>query len=408
MTNLQVGINHEEPKEPEDGVLIAEDALEDDMDDMDEFLAEILAACASVFSKIDPRSGYHRDPVRESDIHKTAFCSRYGHYEFKVMPFGLTNAPAVFMDQMNRTFQEFLDKCVVVFIDDILVYSKSEANMLNIRGLFGHPDEVVAIIEDGVGFNVFRDASKHGLGRVLMQEDGSWESVDFANDSGGALKFKGRWVVPKDDDLRKKIFDEAHKTPFSVHPGGDKMYKDLRLHFWWPHMRDELSLIYHASIKMAPFEALYGRRCRSPVCWDEPGDVLALGPDVIAATIDRVQLIESRMKAPRSSKSYADVRRRPLEFEVSDLVFLRVSPMKGVKRFGIKGKLSPKFIGPYPIVERVGEVAYKLKLPASMGKTHDVFHVSQLRKYVSDPAHVIEPEVLEIEPGRPMRRDRSG
>ncbi|XP_074303274.1 uncharacterized protein LOC141637731 [Silene latifolia] len=108
-----------------------------------------------------------------------------------------------------------------------------------------------------------------------------------------------------------------------------------------------------------------------------------------------------------SSKSYADVRRRPLEFEVSDLVFLRVSPMKGVKRFGIKGKLSPKFIGPYPIVERVGEVAYKLKLPASMGKTHDVFHVSQLRKYVSDPAHVIEPEVLEIERTRPMRRDRS-
>ncbi|XP_074298815.1 uncharacterized protein LOC141629762 [Silene latifolia] len=160
---------------------------------------------------------------------------------------------------------------------------------------------------------------------------------------------------------------------------------------------------------MAPFEALYGRRCRSPVCWDEPGDVLALGPDVIAATIDRVQLIQSRMKAAQDrQKSYADVRRRPLEFEVSDLVFLKVSPMKGVKRFGIKGKLSPKFIGPYPIVERVGEVAYKLKLPASMGKTHDVFHVSQLRKYVSDPAHVIEPEVLEIEPDltyeeRPIR-----
>ncbi|XP_074296964.1 uncharacterized protein LOC141627631 [Silene latifolia] len=115
------------------------------------------------------------------------------------------------------------------------------------------------------------------------------------------------------------------------------------------------------------------------------------------------------MKAAQDrQKSYADVRRRPLEFEVSDLVFLKVSPMKGVKRFGIKGKLSPKFIGPYPIVERVGEVAYKLKLPASMGKTHDVFHVSQLRKYVSDPAHVIEPEVLEIEPDltyeeRPIR-----
>jgi hypothetical protein len=97
-----------------------------------------------------------------------------------------------------------------------------------------------------------------------------------------------------------------------------------------------------------------------------------------------------------------------LEFEVGDKVFLKVSPMKGVKRFGIKGKLSPKYVGPYEIVKRIGSVAYKLELPAKLGKVHDVFHVSQLRKYIGDPNQVLEPEVLEIEPNltyeeRPVR-----
>jgi hypothetical protein len=105
------------------------------------------------------------------------------------------------------------------------------------------------------------------------------------------------------------------------------------------------------------------------------------------------------MKAAQDrQKSYADVRRRPLEFEVGDKVFLKVSPTKGVKRFRIKGKLSPKFVGPYEIAKRVGTVAYKLELPAKLGKVHDVFHVSQLRRYISDPGHVLESEALEIEP----------
>ena len=97
-----------------------------------------------------------------------------------------------------------------------------------------------------------------------------------------------------------------------------------------------------------------------------------------------------------------------MEFEVGEKVFLKVSPRKGVKRFGIKGKLSPKYIGPYEVIERIGSVAYKLELPAKMGKVHDVFHVSQLRKYISDPSHILEEEVLEIEPDltyeeRPIR-----
>jgi hypothetical protein len=134
-----------------------------------------------------------------------------------------------------------------------------------------------------------------------------------------------------------------------------------------------------------------------------------LGVDGLQETVEAVRLIRERMKAAQvRQKSYADVRRRPLEFGVGEEVFLRVSPMKGVKRFGIKGKLSPKYIGPYEIVERIGEVAYKLELPSTMGKAHDVFHVSQLRKYVSDPSHVVRSEVLNLEPDltyeeRPVR-----
>ncbi|KAL5542425.1 hypothetical protein UlMin_010135 [Ulmus minor] len=103
------------------------------------------------------------------------------------------------------------------------------------------------------------------------------------------------------------------------------------------------------------------------------------------------------MKTAQSrQKSYADRRRRPLEFQVGDLVFLKVAPMKGVMRFGKKGKLSPRYIGPFEILERIGKVAYKLALPSELSTVHNVFHVSMLRKYISDPSHVLESESIEI------------
>ena len=107
--------------------------------------------------------------------------------------------------------------------------------------------------------------------------------------------------------------------------------------------------------------------------------------------------MKQRMKAAQDRyKSYAGQRRRPLEFEVGDRVFLRVSPVKGVHRFGVKGKLSPRYIGPYEIVERIGPVAYRLALPPSLSEVHNVFHISQLRKCLSDPEAVIEAEQPEI------------
>ena len=109
---------------------------------------------------------------------------------------------------------------------------------------------------------------------------------------------------------------------------------------------------------MDPFEALYGRPCRSPMFWGEIGDAPMLGPEEVKEMVEKVHLIRERMKAGQSrQKSYADQRRRPLEFSVGDYVFLKVSPMKGVVRFGKKGNLSPRFVGPFQILEKVGSLA---------------------------------------------------
>ncbi|GKV03839.1 hypothetical protein SLEP1_g16082 [Rubroshorea leprosula] len=154
---------------------------------------------------------------------------------------------------------------------------------------------------------------------------------------------------------------------------------------------------YQSSIRMAPFETLYGRRCRSPVCWMEVGKRSILGPELVQQSSEIVQLIKERLRAAQSrQKSYADRRRRDLEFEVGDHVFLKVSPTRGILRFGILGKLSPRYIGPYPILERIGEVAYKLELLGNLAGVHDVFHVSLLRKYVPDPNHIINPKPIQL------------
>ncbi|XP_057520849.1 uncharacterized protein LOC130801106 [Amaranthus tricolor] len=155
---------------------------------------------------------------------------------------------------------------------------------------------------------------------------------------------------------------------------------------------------YQASIQMAPFEALYGRRCRNPICWDDFSESVTLGPAMLEEMTDQVKMIRERLKAAQDRQnSYADLKRRPDEFAVGDYVLLRVSPMKGVMRFGKRGKLSPKFIGPYEVTEKVGKVAYRLALPNELGKVHDVFHISQLKRYVPDKSHVLDPEPLDLD-----------
>ncbi|GKE17077.1 putative reverse transcriptase domain-containing protein [Tanacetum coccineum] len=136
-----------------------------------------------------------------------------------------------------------------------------------------------------------------------------------------------------------------------------------------------------------PFEAFYDRKCRSPVCWAEVGEVQLTGPEIVQETTEKVIQIKQRIQAARDrQKSYADIKRKPMEFQVGDRVMLKVSPWKGVVRFGKQGKLNPRYVRPFKVLAKVGAVAYKLELPQELSKVHNTFHVSNLKKcYANEP-----------------------
>ncbi|GJW62370.1 putative reverse transcriptase domain-containing protein [Tanacetum coccineum] len=231
-----------------------------------------------VYSKIDLRFGYHQLRVREEDIPKTAFRTRYGHYEFQVMPFGLTNAPAVFMDLMNRVCKPYLDRFVIVFIDDILIYSKSRKEheghlkLILSEGIHVDPAKIESIkdwaspktsteIHQFLGLNLPK--------QILSAQSQARKEENFINEdlhgminkleprTDGTLCLNNRSWIPCFGDLRDLIMHESHKSKYSIHPGLDKMYQDLKKLYWWPKMKAKITTYVSKCLTSAKVKVEY-------------------------------------------------------------------------------------------------------------------------------------------------------
>jgi hypothetical protein len=165
-----------------------------------------------------------------------------------------------------------------------------------------------------------------------------------------------------------------------------------------PYAKFSYNNSHQASLKMSPFESLYGRKCRTPLYWDQTRQRQFFGPKLIQEAEEQVRIIRENLRVAQTrQKSYADNRRRPLEFEEGDYVYLKVSPLRGMRRFKVKGKLSPRYIGPFLIFRRVGEMAYQLELADNLSDVHNVFHVSQLKKCLRVPEEQLPMKELSVQ-----------
>nr|GEZ14988.1 reverse transcriptase domain-containing protein [Tanacetum cinerariifolium] len=275
------------------------------------------------------------------------------------MPFGLTNTPAVFMDIMNRVCKPYLDKFVIIFMDDILIYSHNEEE---------HANHLRIILELLRKEKLYAKFSKCDFWIRIVQFLGHLIDSQGIHVDPSKIEVVKNWTSPTTPTKVRHFlgltvyyqrFIEDMST--SYHPKTDRQsertiqtLKDMLRAYvidfgkgWDRHLpliEFSYTYSYHASIKVAPFEALYGRKCRSPVYCAEVGDIQLTEPEIIHETTEKIMQIRQRLQAARDQKrSYAKIRQKPLEFQVSNCVMLKVSPLKGIFRFGKRGKLPDTF-----------------------------------------------------------------
>ncbi|GJV80246.1 reverse transcriptase domain-containing protein [Tanacetum coccineum] len=390
------------------------------------------------------------------------------------------------------------------------IFSQKELNMRQRRWIEPFSDYDCEIRYHPGKANVVADALRGGVEESVGLQKGLDEVIERR--SNGALYYLDRIWVPLKGDVIALIMDEAHKSKYSVHPGADKMYYDLRDRYWWSGMKKDIAegiemdfvmklsmtssghdtiwVIMDRLTKSAHFlpmredykmdrlvrlylneifarhgvsisiisdrdsqftsrfwqsmqEALGTRLDMSTAyhpqtdsgsertiqtledmlracvldfggSWDvylpllefsynnsyhsSVGEGQLIGSELVQETTEKISQIKDGLKAVRDrQKSYADKRRKPLEFSVGDYVLLKVSPWKGVVRFGKKGKLAPRFVGPFEIVEKVGLVAYRLRLPEEINGVHDTFHVSNLKKCLADPTLQVPLDEIQVD-----------
>nr|GEV77144.1 putative reverse transcriptase domain-containing protein [Tanacetum cinerariifolium] len=309
---------------------------------------------SSIYSKIDLRSGYHQLRVREQDVPKTAFRTRRGIH---VDPAKIESIKDWASPKTPTEIRQFLGLADYYrrFIEGFLKITKSMTKLTQkgIKFNWGEKEEnAFQLIKQKLCSAKILEAQIEALKPENLEKEvvGGMVRKDLPKEkleprTNGTLCLNGRSWLPCYGDLRSVIMHESHKSKYSIHHG-------------------------------APYEALYGRKCRSPMCWAEVGEAQLTGPELIQETTEKIVLIKQRIQAAQDrQKSYADLKRKPMEFKVRDKVMLR----------------------PFKVLAKVGKIAYMLELPQELSRVYHAFHVSNLKKCYADEPLVMPLEGIHID-----------